>query len=116
MIYQAGDIIGTNQLIEKDLEKSVPQRPYWKCKCLLCNQIRSMSLKKQNNFINKLAVSLLISCAFIGSVYAENKPDFSFISLSEPKPIRLERSATPLDASLIMNNENDFFARKLTFI
>lgn len=68
-----------------------------------------MSLKKQNNFINKLAVSLLISCAFTCSVFAENNPDFSFISLSEPKPIRLERSATPLDASLIMNNENDFF-------
>ena len=50
MIYQAGDIIGTNQLIEKDLEKSAPQRPYWKCKCLLCNQIRSI---RTDGFKNK---------------------------------------------------------------
>ena len=42
-IFNIGDIIETNKIIEKDIEKTKQlKRSYWKCECLLCHNIRSV--------------------------------------------------------------------------
>lgn len=41
--YNKGDIISTNEIIEKDIKlTNEKHRTYWKCKCLNCGTIRSV--------------------------------------------------------------------------
>ena len=43
LIFQSGEIIGNNIIIEKDLELTKEKhRGYWKCKCIGCGKIRSV--------------------------------------------------------------------------
>lgn len=48
-MYQAGQKYGTNILIERDIEKSkTTHKTYWKCKCELCDEIRSIRTDNLN--------------------------------------------------------------------
>ena len=43
LVFEPGTIIGTNEIIEKDIELTEQKhRGYWKCKCVQCNSIRSI--------------------------------------------------------------------------
>lgn len=42
VIFKENEVIGTNQILYKDLKKSGSHGNYWACKCLLCGKIRSL--------------------------------------------------------------------------
>lgn len=47
--FTSGIIIGTNEIIEKDIELTqLKHKGYWKCKCLICNSIRSVRADSLN--------------------------------------------------------------------